>query len=193
MTRVFSVICSLLTLVLVGCGTTQVRMEQQTYTGAKANHPVIAIGAFTDQRKHDPKWLGAIRGGFGNPLKTLETPKPVKDVVRDAFEQGLKQRGLLAIAGKATFTLNGDVVQYDCNQYVRKEAHVSLTMKLVNTATNREVYSKAIAIDHVEGSRMSMKTGIFASVDDLKALAERTLAQAVRDFFDDPGFKNIYQ
>ena len=192
MRRVAVLICSFLALTLVGCTTTRVSMEQQKYTGAKENHPVIAVGTFTDQRKHEPNWLGAIRGGYGNPLKTLTTPKPVKEVVRDTFEQALQQRGLAAAVGKAKYRLDGDVVQYDCNQYARREAHVSLTLKLVNLATGREVYSKAIAVDNVEGSRLSLKTGIFASVDDLKVLAERTLAQAVSDFFADPGFKQAY-
>lgn len=193
MTPVRLFVASLLAVALAACGTTQVKINHKRFTGPKENHPVIAIGNFSDLRNHEPRWLGAIPGGFGNAVKTLETSKPVKDIVRDAFAQALEQRGLAAPAGKEIYRLDGDVVQYDCNQYARREAHVSLTLKLVLAATGREVYSKAIAVDHVEGSRASLKTGIFASVDDLEALAERTLAQAVNDFFADPGFKRAYR
>ena len=37
--------------------------------------PEIASVAVTDQRKEAPTRLATIMGGFGNPLKTLDTPR----------------------------------------------------------------------------------------------------------------------
>ena len=36
----------------------------------------VSVGDFTDNRKEPLRWIGAIRGGYGNPLKVLETTKP---------------------------------------------------------------------------------------------------------------------
>lgn len=41
----------------------------------------------------DATWLGAIRGGYGNPLKNLESNVPVSQLVQDAFSSALKARG----------------------------------------------------------------------------------------------------
>lgn len=185
----FSFVC----LFLISCSTTPVQMRHEAYAGEKANNPIIAVGQFSDYRKHDPNWLGAIRGGFGNPLKTLETPKPVKEVVRDAFQDALKQRGLLASADDAKYRLNVDVLQYDCNQFVRKEAHIKLDVKVIDLANNQQVFSDHVAVDNVEGSLLSVKTGIFASTEELRILAEKTLAQAVNDVFNNPDFNRLYR
>ncbi len=66
---------------------------------------VASVGAVTvvDQRKEAPARLATIMGGFGNPIKTLDTAKPVKDEVADAFIEGLRVRGLLATPGQSSF------------------------------------------------------------------------------------------
>lgn len=56
----------------------------------------ITVGSFIDQRGETPTWIGAVRGGYGNPLKKLETDQPVSTLVQSAFADGLKARGLLA-------------------------------------------------------------------------------------------------
>jgi hypothetical protein len=178
-----------LCLFLFGCSTTQVvQMNHERYTGQKINNPVVAIGQFSDYRKHASNWLGAIRGGYGNPLKTLETPKPVKDIIRDAFQDALKQREIIATLDSAKYLLNVDVLQYDCNQVLRKEAHIKLDVKVIDVNAKQQVFSDRIVVDNVEGSLLSMKTGIFASIDELKALAEKTLLQAINDLFSNPNF-----
>ncbi len=189
----FKSVFLLLCLTLIGCSTTQVQMQHESYTGEKASNPIIAVGQFSDSRKHEANWLGAIRGGYGNPLKTLETSKPVKDVVRDAFQDALMQRGLLAGPDDAKYLLNVDVLQYDCNQYVRKESHVKLAVNVVDIESTQQVFSDRVVVDNVEGSILSLKTGVFASVDELKQLAELTLTQAVSNTLENPGIKRLYQ
>lgn len=191
MKNLFLFSCLLSSFFLIGCSsTTQVMLSHETYMGPKANNPVIAVGKFTDYRKHGSNWLGAIRSGMGQPLKTLETPKAVTDMVRDAFQDALKQRGLYSDFDNAKYILNVDVIQYDCNQVTRREAHIKLDAKILVSATNQEVFSDHIVVDNVE---FSMAGGVFGSVEDLKKLAEKTLSQAVKDAFNNPNLKKLYQ
>ena len=74
-----------------------------------AANPVVAVGRFGDTRKFESTYLGAIRGGFGNPLKKLFTPVPVSEVVAQSFRDGLTARGLLSAASDAPYTLSGVV------------------------------------------------------------------------------------
>lgn len=193
MSKISFFFCMIVYFFVIGCSTSQVQMDHKKYEGPKANNPVFSVGQFEDSRKHGSHWLGAIRGGFGNPLKTLETPKPVKDVVRDAFQDALKQRGIYAHLDNAKYILNVDVLQYDCNQYVRKEAHIKLNVIVVDSTTNKEVFSDYVVVDNVEGSIVSMKAGIFGSVEELKNLAEKTLTQAVNEVLRNPSLRRLYQ
>jgi len=168
-------------------------MNHEAYVGQKINYPIMGVGQFTDYRGHGSNWLGAIRGGYGNPLKTIETNVPVKNIVKNAFQSALEQRGLYSNYETAKYILNVDVLQYDCNQLVRKESHIKLNVLITDSDTNQKVFSDHIIADNVEGSSLSIKTGIFASVNDLKELAEKTLSQAINNFFNNPNFKRLYQ
>ena len=178
-------------VVLSGCATTKVRMD---YRSSKyevlENASIILVDEVNDHRKHDQRWLGAIRGGYGNPLKTLKTPKPVKDVVKDTFIDALKNRGLLASGDRIKYYLNVDVNQFDCNQYVRMEAHVKLSVKLIDAQNNNVVFSDFSSVDNVEGSVFSLKTGIFASTEALRKLAEKTLTQAIDEILNKRAFRD---
>src|SRR5258706_4520167 len=63
--------------------------------------PLISVGPFLDSRgpRADADWLGAIRGGYGNRLKTLRTQQPMSQVVQAAYADGLRARGVFAEAG----------------------------------------------------------------------------------------------
>jgi len=168
------------------CSTTPVGL---TYDSGKAasvakGKPSVDVMVVTDGRKHDPNWLGAIRGGFGNPLKTLETPVPVKDVVKIAFADGLKARNLLESNGRHAMEL--DVQQFDCNQFVRREAHAKVGVSIVERASGRSVFKQNYEADKVSGSLITMDAGIFASVDDLRKVANEALQDVVDRALDDP-------
>src|SRR5690606_12667685 len=57
---------------LCACSTTRVGMKydssrvQEVFAGQTGT---ISVGSFIDQRGEPAHWLGAIRGGFGNPVK----------------------------------------------------------------------------------------------------------------------------
>ena len=80
----------------------------------------ITVNRFIDDRGEPPRWLGAIRGGFGNPLKTLEIDETVAAMVQTAFAEGIRARGGAAPSGARRFEIRGVVKRLDCNQVVRR-------------------------------------------------------------------------
>jgi uncharacterized lipoprotein YajG len=181
----------LLSLVLTSaCSTTPVDVTyapNSSIVSATKAAPVVAIGSVSDGRKNDANWLGAIRGGFGNPIKVLETKGPVSDVVKKALVDGLASAHLLTV-NDAKYALNVDVMRFDCNQYARREAHIILAVSLVNKASQQVVYSKTIKSDKVTGSIITFDAGVFASVDDLRQVANDVLQDAVDQLLSDQAF-----
>jgi hypothetical protein len=186
------VIC--IALAVGGCATSRVSLDYQPPAPAAGARPlaaVVAFAPFVDDRKHASNWLGAIRGGYGNPLKILETPVPVSEVVREAFVNGARARGLLAEPATAAYTAKVVVNQFDCNQYARREAHIRLTITLTENATGRTVAIEPVRRDAVAGSLIALDTGIFGSIDDLRAVAMKVLQEAVDTALDGPAFTRI--
>ncbi|WP_158933109.1 hypothetical protein [Acidisphaera sp. S103] len=155
---------------------------------AAEHHPVIAIKAVVDDRTNGSHWLGAIRGGYGNPLKTLETDQPVKDVVAQAFSDALAARGMLAKASTESIEMTITIHRFDCNQYVRREAHADFEITLTNAHTGTPVYSDRVTADDVNGSVFAMDVAIFGSVDKLRMVAVGTMREAIDKALDKPAF-----
>ena len=184
------VLATLVVLFLSGCSTNTVHLTYNTSVVASQQAVTassVEILSVSDSRKHASNWLGAIRGGFGNPLKTLTTDVPVKNVVENAFTAALKARGLLASTG-GVYGMQVVVNQFDCNQYVRREAHVRLHVSMVKLASGQQIYARDIRVDKVTGSMITFNVGIFAAVEDLRKLANQALQEAVDQALDDPQF-----
>ena len=149
----------------------------------------VGAGRFVDDRGEPAKWLGAIRGGYGNPLKVLEVDDSVAAMVQGAFAQGIKARGGAGDAGKR-YEVRGSIKKFDCSQYVRREAHAVVEVVVVETATGRERFRRSYRSDVVEGSVVNLATGIFASVDELRQTAENALREVVDKALDDPALRD---
>jgi uncharacterized lipoprotein YajG len=181
-----------LIVILAGCVSRQVAL---TYAPSSASlaageqSAVVGVKTVIDERSNGPRWLGAIRGGYGNPLKTLETDEPVKDVVATAFADALAARGELAPAGRETILLTVVMRRFDCNQYVRREAHADFEITLANARSGAPIYTDHITADAVNGSVFAMNVGIFASTDDLRMVAVGTLRDAIDQALSKPGFR----
>lgn len=180
-------------IVLSGCVTRQVAVSYSPPAPATLpagdRYPIVRVKTVIDERHDGPNWLGAIRGGFGNPLKTLETERPVKDLVARAFSSGLAARGMLAPAGKENLDLDITIHRYECNQYVRKEAHLDLDVSLVDARTGRRVYADRVRTDKVVGSLVAFDTGVFGSVDRLRMVAAAVLDEAIDTELDKAPFR----
>jgi hypothetical protein len=190
-----TVMCSAGALALSACVTRTVTL---TYAPQSVPQQVavapsvrVAVGDFSDNRHEPPKWIGAIRGGYGNPLKTLDTDKTVAELVADAFRQALIRRGLFAEDGR--FVLSGWIDKLDGDQYARKEATAQLHVSVMDRSTRHEVFSRPASANQIEGSLMTMKSGVFGSVDELRSLIERVLSASVDSFVDSSQFRDSIQ
>lgn len=182
---------------LAACGTTQTAMPYSPTVAvqpAATARPLVAVRRpVTNERRagsDDPTWIGTIRGGYGNPLKTLRADAPVDQVVARAFTDGLAARGLGAAGGaEPAYVMAITIHQFDANQYVRREATADFAATLTERASGREVWRDRHRANTVDGSILSLSTGVFASVDDLRGVALRTMSESVDTLLDKPEFR----
>jgi hypothetical protein len=148
----------------------------------------VAVGTFTDQRGGESRQLGAIRGGFGNPLKTHERSEDASVVVNKAFAQALANRGLLAASGSALYTLSGVINKLNCSQLVRLEAHAELVVSLIDDTSGKQLLQRTVRGDIVNDASSAFATGVGGSVEDLRAMAARALQDAIDNALASPQF-----
>jgi len=171
---------------LSACGTTTGGLRYappaQLAPISASTQPVTVVN-FVDARDEQATWLGVIRGGFGNHLKTLESTRPAAELVRDAFADGLGARGVKAGAGG--LQLGGTVRKLYCDQVVRREANVIVELT-VSAPDGQRRFARTYEANRVEGSALALDTGIFASTEALRLILERTLREVVDQALDDP-------
>jgi hypothetical protein len=182
----------LLVLSLGACGTTTGGLSYDATQSAApdpAGAPVISRVVATDARgESDPHWLGTIRGGFGNPLRSVTTDAPVADEVAQGFRQALASRGLLAPPGAGRYNMDVTVVRMDCDQYHRREANADFRVVLTDRRSGRQIYQDEVSSHLVNGSIVTFSTGIFADPQDLRAIAAQAQNQAIDTALGKPAF-----
>jgi hypothetical protein len=175
-------------LLTVACSTNRVNLKYES----GAQHPSIStksgisVGQFTDARGEPSHWIGAIRGGFGNPIKVIETDAPVSTVVANVFAAGLLERKALAKAGESGYEIRGSVKRFDCDQYARREATVELEITVKRLGDGSIVFYGSKNANIVSGSAITLSAGIFGSIEELRKVAEQTLREVVDKTLDDP-------
>ena len=147
--------------------------------------PKIAAVLSIDQRKEAPNRIATIMGGFGNPLKTFDTAKPVKDEVADAFIKGLRARGLMADAG-APFRLSLTIRKFDADMIMGSTARIDLTATVMDS-TGRSVFEQTV-VDSTSDFAF-FATGVFADIADLKRMCQVVLDRTVDKVLDNPAFR----
>nr|WP_231372020.1 MULTISPECIES: YajG family lipoprotein [unclassified Thioalkalivibrio] len=168
---------------VAGCTTTPVTLDPASSPESESvGEANVEMGPVTDSRQHGANWLGAIRGGFGNPLQTLETEEPVSDVVRDQFITGLEQRGMLAEEGEGDFVMEVDIEHLDSNQVMRREAHSRLNVTLLEPGSRQIAHENSVRASNVEGGAGG---GVFASIEKLEEILTRTLWETIDEALDD--------
>ncbi|MBB5695192.1 YajG family lipoprotein [Muricoccus pecuniae] len=182
----------LLPMLLAACGSSQLAMPYSPANPPRpvANaRPVVAVGAVVDDRRggrEDANWIGTIRGGYGNPIKRLEAPTPVRDVVAQAFRDALGARGLLAASGGG-YELRVTIAEFDATQYMRREATAEFRASLVQQPSGRVVWTSQGRSHVVEGG-LTLATGIFGDVEELRRTALRAMSEAIDGMLDRPDF-----
>jgi uncharacterized lipoprotein YajG len=181
---------SMVCLGLTACGTTQMPLTYApTAQPTQVFRPAVSIGTVTDTRdngRENPYWVGTIRDGMGIPMKWLEAPQPLTEVVRQAFSDALAARGMLARVAPA-YVLSVTILQFDANQYSRREATVELQVSLA-TAAGMPVLTDRVRAYQVGGSVITLARGIFGSVEDLNAVARSTMSEAIDRILNKPEF-----
>jgi len=175
-------------LFTVGCSTNRVNLKYESgvQPPAISTKSGVSVGQFTDARGESSQWIGAIRGGFGNPIKVIETDAPVSTVVANAFAAGLLERKALAKAGESGYEIRGSIKRFDCDQYARREATVELEITVKRLADGSIVFYGTKNANTVSGSAITLSAGIFGSVEELRKVAEQTLREVVDKTLDDP-------
>jgi len=177
-------------LTLAACGTTSVALTYApttTVQRAPAAAPAVNVARFSDERGEPSTYLGSIRGGFGQPVKTLESERPVAEVVTAAFADGMRERGF-RLGPDAPLRLSGSIKRLDCNQMLRPEATAEVQLVVTKVETGRPVFTKTYNTYNVEGATLA--AGVFGSVDGLRVITERTLRELVDKALEDPPLRD---
>lgn len=180
-------------LVLAACEVPPVQLRYAPTTAVAPGSGSAFVGAVLDQRgETDPNWIGAVRGGYGNPLKVLRGEQPTAGAVRQAFSDGLAARGMLAPVGGGGRELRIAVVQLDVDRYIRLEARLDLRLEVVG-ASGQPVFRDEVKVNRVTGSIIALDAGIFADPNELRDLLARLLSEAVDQLLDKPGLHQAVQ
>lgn len=185
------IVIVLCALSMAACSTTKVGLK---YEGAKgsgkaasaAAAKAVTVGNFADERGEPATWLGSIRGTYGNPIKNLESDQPVSKLVQTAFTDALDTRGI-ENSSSAPAQLTGVIRKLDCNQVFRREANVEIEISVVDAG--QSTFTRTYSTSNIDGSVVSLNIGVFAAVEDLRALTEKTLRETVDKALDDPAFR----
>ena len=180
MTRHNFITATLLLLISLswGCSTTMVGLDYEGNPEPVADRTITSgIGQIVvnDNRGTDADWLGAIRGGYGNVLKSIRTDGPTSDIVANVYRQAFIEYGYLDEPdGEVLFS--ADIVKLDCSYYFNREAHAHIDISLLNRNTNELLFSDRYVTDLTEGG---VGAGIFGDIETLRDLAEDALNQTV--------------
>jgi uncharacterized lipoprotein YajG len=173
---------------LAACGNTTSNLSYTPPAGvATAPAPTIAAVTATDQRKEAPNRLATIMGGFGNPLKTLDTTRPVKDEVAAAFTDGLRARGLLQTDGRGPFQIQLLIRKFDADMIMGRTARIDLDLTVIDQASQQVIYQDTVQDQRSDFALFA--TGVFANIEDLQKLAQTVLDATVNRMLDKPEFR----
>jgi hypothetical protein len=182
----YKYIVVLVILFLSGCSTHMTRVEYEgTGINPKDTTPSINEVIVSDERGTESDWLGAIRGGYGNRLKTLRTEESTDIVVDSMYTDALIKSGLYTKSEDAPYSLKVKITKFDCSYYWNREAHAYVDVSLINNLTSSTKFSKTYKTDKVEGGAGA---GIFGSVDSLRNLAENTMNKSIDKMLMDSEF-----
>ncbi|MCL2428353.1 MAG: hypothetical protein FWD12_03885 [Alphaproteobacteria bacterium] len=175
-------------LALAACGPTETELA---YRGASARplagHPTIALVRVSDPRASD-RWVGAVMGIDGKPLKRIETPGPTGEQVAEAFRTALRERGDLAPPGLGRYDLDITILSLDARQWAERQSGADLLVRLVDRRSGRVAYSARSYVESRGDNFLAMDNFAFGSPSKLAAIADATLSRTIDQTLDREGF-----
>ena len=164
---------------LAACSTTGTLSYIPTGNPALGAQNSVSAVAVIDHRDEKPNRVATIRGGYGNPLKVLDTPVPVSEIVASVFKDALTRRHMLSPDGPCRFELTLDTLYGD--QYIGRKAEIKLSLAVFNQ-TGQPVYRDTLTDKDYEFTFFD--NGIVSSIDDLRKRVEALLDRSVDQMLD---------
>jgi uncharacterized lipoprotein YmbA len=175
-------------ITLAGCSTHSTKITYEGDGGGiERSEPLISQVVVVDKRGTDSDWLGAIRGGYGNRLKTLRTDRSTDVVIDEIYTNALTQAGIYGQNKNAPFQLNVDINKFDCSYYFNREAHAHVSVSLQKRGDSNTFFRKAYKTDLTEPG---VGAGIFGDVDTLRDLAEQAMNETIDKMLVDSEFRD---
>ena len=172
-------------LVIAGCSNT-LPLHYVATERALLSPATLSVVQVVDKRgEPDPTWYGAIRGGYGNPLKTLHSDKPIDQTVQDALVVALAARGIRLDRNASAPSLMVTVAAFEADRVIRSEVAIRLDV-VVKSPSGDTIYSHETSEDRVKFGGLG--EGIFADPKDLQAFTQSTMDRAINEAIDAPGF-----
>lgn len=174
---------------LQGCASIQ--MVSVDYEPTEPITPVsdlnqlVKLGIFDDARGTNSRWVGTVRGGYGNVLYRLATDAPTSEVVRKAMGNALSSRSINIASNSASLSIEGEIIRLDCNYFFNREAHAHILAKIVSQDDHAIIYSHTYRTDNTEPG---IGAGIFCNIDYLAGFLSRTFSETIDKICSDPAF-----
>lgn len=182
--------------ILTACTATSkvdLRYSPPSNVQAAKQNAAVNVGSFTDSRGETKTWVGTIRGGFGNHLKDLDTNEPVSKVVEQSFKDALQARGVNVNAPSTPLKISGVVKTLIGDQVARREANVAIDVSVIDSGSGQTRFNRIYTANVIDGSALTMATGVFASVEDLRAVIEKALRETIDKVLDDKDLRAALQ
>ncbi|HWX48325.1 MAG TPA: hypothetical protein VNZ61_09745 [Roseomonas sp.] len=185
---------------LAACGTTQTNLAYAPASPPVVQpmaRPVVVVTQVTDRREEgqrDPREVGAVRDESRRPVKRLETPVPVTEVVRQAFTDALQARGLLAPNAEwARYGLEVDIFALNLDQYSRRGATAEFRITLRPIPGGAPVLVDQERAAFVSGDVILPTTGVFTSTEALRQITQQAMSEAIDRLLDKASFTAMLQ
>lgn len=175
-------------LALAACGPTRTELAYRPSTPhPRAGPPAIAEVRVFDPRSHD-RWVGAVMGFDGKPLKRIETRGPTAAQVAAAFRTALAERGALAPPGRGRYDLDVTILSLDARQWAERQSGTDLLVRLVDRSSGHIAYSARSYIESRGDNFLAMDNFALGSPSTLAAIADATLSRTIDQTLDREGF-----
>ena len=150
----------------------------------------VKLGVFDDARGTDSRWVGVVRGGYGNILYRLASDEPTSEVIRKAMAKALSSRSVIISSNAAALTVEGEIVKLDCNYFFNREAHAHILVKVVSSIDRTTIYTHTYRTDNTEPG---IGAGVFCDIEYLANFLKNTVNETIDKACSDPAFIEALQ
>ncbi len=187
--RLTAAVLAMATLGLAACSTTS-SLQYAPPAAAVQPGPAAAVSAVStlDQRDEKPNRVATIRGGYGNPLKVLDTARPVGEEVAAAVTAALQARGMMGSPGTSPYRVQIVLRTLYGDQYIGRKAVIDMDLRVADRS------GAIIYTDTVSDERREMTffdNGVFAGINDLSKLVQALLNASIDRMLDREGLRAV--